>query len=216
MFHSVFITDPDIPSPNLGPHHNPVIPNINIDANGGNTLLSNIKPHKAAGPDGVPAQVLKELKDAITPVLTDIFQKSLDSGELPADWREANIAAVYKKGERYKALNYRPISLISICCKVMEHVIASNIMHHLEGNNILYELQQGFRSMRSCEIQLLSLIDKLTKTKDNKVQTDVIIMDFTKAFDKVSHSRLLLKLNHYGVQGKTNQWIKNLLSDSLQ
>ncbi len=92
----------------------------------------------------------------------------------------------------------------------MEHVIASNLMRHLEGNNIIYELQHGFRSMRSCETQLFSLIDKLTK---NKVKTDVIIMDFAKAFDKVSHSRILLKLNHYGVQVKTNQWIKNFLSD---
>ncbi len=71
------------------------MPNINSDANGVNKLLSNIKPHKATGPDGVPALVLKELKDTIMPVLMDIFQKSLDSDKLPADWREANIAAVY-------------------------------------------------------------------------------------------------------------------------
>ncbi len=69
--------------------------------------------------------------------------------------------------------------------------------------------------MMSCETQLLSSIDKLTKNKD-KVQTDLIIMDFAKAFDKVTHSRFLLKLNHYGVHGKTNQWIKNFLSDCSQ
>ncbi len=96
------IQTPPLPPANLGPSHHPVMPNITIDTNGCNKLLSNIKPHKAAGPDGVATWVLKELKDATTPVLTDIFQKSLDSGELPADWREAHIAAVYKKGEWYK------------------------------------------------------------------------------------------------------------------
>ena len=75
----------------------------------------------------------------------------------------------------------------------MEHVIASNIMEHLESNNILYDLQHGFRSSRSCETQLVSFIQELANNNDN-IQTDVIVIDYAKAFDKVPHKKLLYKL----------------------
>ena len=117
---------------------------IQVSANGIVKLLTNLKPHKAAGPDNIQARVLKELKTEIAPILEDIFQTSLNQGELPDDWKHANIAAAFKKGEKYLASNYRPISLTSICCKLMEHILASNIMSHLESHNILYDLQHGF------------------------------------------------------------------------
>ena len=85
-------------------------------------------------------------------------------------------------------INYRPISLTCIICKLLEHVVTSSIMKHLEYNNILYDLQHGFRSSRSCETQLVSFIQDLAKSSDKNIQTDLIIMDFAKAFDKVSHN----------------------------
>ena len=86
------------------------------------------------------------LNEQVTPILTSIFAKSLKSGEISKDWKHANVVPAFKKGERYKAVNYRPISLTCICCKIMEH-----IMTYLENNNILYDLQHGFRDSRSCE-----------------------------------------------------------------
>ena len=79
----------------------------------------------------------------------------------------------------------------------MEHVITKHILNHLENNSLLYDLQHGFRHSRSFETQLLSFVQKLTTNSDKNIQTDLIIMDFAKAFDKVPHQRLLYKLEFY-------------------
>ncbi len=98
----------------------------------------------------------------------------------------------------------------------MEHILVSNIMKHLEGNNILHDLQHGFRANRSCETQLLGLVDDLARHSDRRDQVDVIVMDFAKAFDKVPHRRLLYKLQYYGINGKTNKWIESFLTNRSQ
>ena len=216
QFVSVFTRDPDTPPPDLGPSPHPTMEEIEVTENGVLKMLSRLKDHKAAGPDNISAKVLKELREGIAPILTDIYQRSLERGELPNDWKEANICAAFKKGEKYKASNYRPISLTAICCKMLEHIIASNMMKHLEGHKLLYDLQHGFRQHRSCETQLISLSHQLAQARQAKVQTDMVIMDFAKAFDKVSHSRLLLKLDWMGVRGNTHRWIRDFLSDRSQ
>jgi hypothetical protein len=98
----------------------------------------------------------------------------------------------------------------------MEHIITSHIMGHADRNNILYPLQHGFRSKRSCETHLIEFIDETSNNMASEKQTDVLIMDFSKAFDKVSHSLFVHKLEHYGIRGKTNNWIKNFLHDRSQ
>ena len=129
-----------------------------------------------------------------------IFQKSLDEGNIPNDWRTANVTAIFKKGERYKASNYRPVSLTSLCCKVQEHIIVSSILKHLDAHQILTDCQHGFRARRSCETQLLTLAHELLSSLDVGYQHDLIILDFSKAFDRVPHERLLKKLDHYGIR----------------
>ena len=94
----------------------------------------------------------------------------------------------------------------------MEHIIASNLMKHLESNNILYDLQHVFRSSRWCDTQLTSFIQELAKNNNDTIQTDVIVMDFAKAFDKVPHKRLLCKLKYYGADTNTLNWIKYFLT----
>ena len=145
-----------------------------------------------------------------------IYRKSLDTGEVPEDWRTENVTPAFKKGQKYQAENYRPISLTSVCSKIMEHVITSQIMNHGENNNILYLLQHGFRRGRSYETQLIEFIDDLSSNLQKNQQTDVLIMDFAKAFDKVCHSHLVHKLHHYGIRGKVNRWIKNWLTNRKQ
>ena len=87
---------------------------------------------------------------------------------------------------------------------------------HFTELDILYDLQHGFRENRSCETQLIMLVDKLAKNMQMGKQTDVILLDFSKAFDKVAHEKLLLKLHQYGIRGNTLNWIKNFLDNRKQ
>ena len=176
-------------------------------------LISNLKIHKAMGPDDIGPRVLRELVDVTAPILTSIFRKSYETGKLPSDWKQANVSPIFKKSD---AANYRPISLTCISCKLMEHIITSQIMKHARDHDILYTLQHGFRDKRSCETQLLEFASDISSTMQRGKQVDVLIMDFSKAFDKVGHKRLVRKLEYYGVGGKTNRWIQNFLTDRKQ
>ena len=115
------------------------------------------------------------------------------------------------------------MSLTCICCKTLEHIIVSNMNKHLAFESILADCQHGFRSRRSCETQLVQFYHDLVSNLDramnrNHRQTDVIIMDFAKAFEfeKVPHRRLLYKLDYYGIRGSTHKWITSWLSGRFQ
>ena len=194
----------------------PTMPNISITINGVSKQLSKLNPGKAAGPDNLSSRILKELHHEIAPMLTDIFNTSLCEGKVPDDWRNVSVTPVYKKGPKTKAENYRPISLTCICCKVMEHVITSNIMSHLDKHKLLQPNQHGFRSKLSCETQLIQFVQDISDSLNEKGQTDVIVMDFSKAFDKVDHSRLLLKLRRLGINTEVIRWIGSFLSGRTQ
>jgi len=103
---------------------------------------------------------------------------------------------IFKKGNSNKAENYRPVSLTSICCKLVEHIIHSNAMQNLENLRILTDSQHGFCKRRSCETQLILTVDDLSRSLDNSEQVDTILLDFSKAFDKVPHRHLLYKLDY--------------------
>ena len=123
---------------------------------------------------------------------------------------------IFKNGERYNPANYRPVSLTCICSKLLEHIVTKHLLCYLEQNNILYNLQHRFRSKRSTETQLITFThDMLNNLKEGK-QTNVIIMDFAKAFDKVSHWRLILKQKNYGITGQLNHWIEDFLHQRSQ
>ena len=201
QFKSVFTNEPAGDLPNKGPSPYPNMPDITIITSLGiENLLNGLKTHKESGPDAISATILKETSDIIIPILQAIFQISIDTGRVPADWTTAFVTPIFKKGSRTLPSNYRPVSLTCITSKLFERIITCNIMKHLESNNILYDLQYGFRQGRSCEAQLISLLDDLTLNYDRSLQTDLIITDFSKAFDVVPHRRLLYKLN-YGIKG---------------
>ena len=165
--------------------------------------------------------MLKECSSEISPMLALIYNESLAQGTVPDNKGQANVAPVFKKGEKYNAANYRPVSLTCICCKTLVHIIVSNINKHLAFESILADCQHGFRSQRSCETQLVQFYHEMVSNLDGawdpgQKQTDVIIMDFAKAFDKVPHRRLLYKLDYYGIRGSTHKWISSWLSERSQ
>ena len=130
-------------------------------------------------------------------------------GKLPDDWVEANVAPVFKKGDQHSPTNYRPISLTCVCAKLLKHIICKQIMSHFLKNKIFTPVQHGFRSKHSCESQLLITTDEFIQNFEGKTQTDVVVLDFSKALDVVPHQRLLHKLDHYRLQGTTLNWIQN-------
>ena len=163
------------------------------------------------GPDQIHPRVLKQLATAVAPILRVIFNKSLHFGELPEDWRKANVAPIFKKSKRYTAENFRPISLTCIESNIMEHIVTKHIMKHLECNNILYKLQHGFRANLSTETQLLTFVQDLYRNLCDDKQTDFIVMDHAKAFEKVPHKKLIRKRREYGLNSSINQWIESFL-----
>ena len=194
---------------------------ITVDPTGVLKLLNGLNIHKAPGLDGLSARVLKECSYDIAPILTLIYDGSLAQGTVPDDWRQTNVAPVFKKGEKYNAANYRPVLLTSICCKTLEHIIVSNINKYLAFESILADCQHGFRSRRSCETQLVQFYHNWVSNLDRALnrdqkQTDVIVMDFAKAFDKVPHRRLLYILEYYRIRGSTHKWISSWLSERSQ
>ena len=108
------------------------------------------------------------------------------------------------------------MSLTAICCKLLEHIITSNIRKHLSQNKILHDSQHGFRSKRSCETQLVISIQDLAKSLADGNQIDIILLYFSKAFDKVPHQRLIHELNHYGIRDKNLNWITYFLGNRQQ
>ena len=212
QFESVFTKEDTSSIPDKRPSPNPEMPDIEVYWKGVHKLLKGLKSFKATGPDSIPAFILKAAVDQLAPILTQLYQTSLNTGQIPSDWREAWIVPVFKKGDRYKAANYRPVSLTSITCKLLEHIIHSNVMAHFDRFSILKDNQHGFRNRRSCETQLIVTIQEISSKLSKGQQVDVILLDFAKA----PHSRLLYKLDYYGVRGQTNTWIKGFLNDRKQ
>ena len=189
---------------------------IDIDPEVIAAKLMNLKPDKAAGDDNLSPRLLKNIGSEIASPIAAIFRKSLDTGCIPRDWRTANVTPLFKKGKRCQAENYRPVSLTSQICKVVESVLRDELVQHLERNNLLHNSQHGFRSGYSCATNLLTFLETVTACIDDKLNVDTIYLDLAKAFDKVPHQRLLLKLKAHGIDGLVCNWIKAWLADRQQ
>ena len=179
-------------------------------------ILSNLKVSSAPGPCTFHPKIMNECAESLAPPLYSIYRDSLDTGKLPNIWKTANVSPIYKKGRKTDPLNYRPISLTSVPCKVMERIIGKEIMRHLENNKLLSKHQHGFRSKRSCLTQLLEYFSEIHNCLDESDPVDAIYLDCQKAFDTVPHKRLLAKLKAYGITGKVLNWIKDFLKDRTQ
>ncbi|CAM4675599.1 unnamed protein product [Lepidochelys kempii] len=168
------------------------------------------------GPDELHPRVLKELVAVIAEPLAIIFENSWRMGEVPDDWKKANVVPIFKKGKKEDPGNYRPVSLISVPGKIMEQVLKESILKHLHERKVIRNSQHGFTKGRSCLTNLIAFYDEITGSVDEGKAVDVLFLDFSKAFDTVSHSILASKLKKYGLDECTIRWVESWLDCRAQ
>ena len=158
------------------------------------------------------------IRTSLNNQLHDIFRlDKFSSNVFQIEIEKINQAnPIHKKGSKQDPGNYRPISLTSVPCKVLESLIRDELMQHLITYGLISDHQHGFRPRRSCSTQLVVTLDAWSKLLENSTPLDVIYLDFKKAFDSVPHKRLLCKLKGYGVSGKLYSWIETFLSGRYQ
>ncbi|NXM07615.1 PO22 protein, partial [Tyrannus savana] len=169
-------------------------------------LLSHLDPHNSMGPDGIHPRVMRELVKELAKLLSIIYQQSWLSGEVPDDWELVNVTPIHKKGCKEDPGNSRPVSLTSVPGKVMEQIILRAITQHLQDGQGIRPSQHRFRKGRSCLTNLISFYDQVTHLVDKGKAVDVVYLDFSKAFDTVSHSILLEKLAAHGLDRGALCW----------
>ncbi len=176
-----------------------------------------LKITSSCGPDEIHPSILKRAAHSLAGPLCIIFNLSYSFSCLPTQWLIAHVTPIFKHaGSRLQVENYRPISLTSIVCKVFENIIKDEMMVHLVSNNLIHSNQHGFVPMRSTQSNLLYTINDWSIALDSKNNTDCIFIDFKKAFDSISHAKLLHKLHSFGFSSLTIKWIKSFLSGRTQ
>ena len=178
--------------------------------------IKKMKDNKSPGVDGIPPKLLKEIVEQISTPLAKLFNLSLEEGIVPSEWKEANITPLFKKGSRNKPENYRPVSLTSVICKLLETLIRDHMVEFLVKHNLINTSQHGFLKARSCLTNLLCFFEEINKWVDDGSPVDVVYLDFQKAFDKVPHQRLILKLKAHGIGNDVINWIEKWLTHRRQ
>ena len=178
--------------------------------------IRDMKENKSPGVDGIPPKLLLEIVEHISIPLATVFNLSIEEGVVPLEWKEANIIPLFKKGSRSKSENYRPVSLTSVVCKLLERLIKDHLVDFLVKNNLINPSQHGFLKARSCLTNILCFLEDVTKWVDEGSPVDIIYLDLKKAFDKVPHQRLLLKLKAHGIGNGMINWIEKWLIDRRQ
>ena len=216
QFSSVFTVEDDSQLPPLGEKTSVKIKQLSITEAMILKEILVLNPNKSCGPDEISPLMLIHLAEFLAAPLALLMNKTLEEGTLPGDWRKAYVSPIFKKGARNIAENYRPISLTSVVCKLMEKIVKDAVLSHLIENNLLSPKQYGFVSGRSTVTQLLKYLDQCAEITSNGGIVDSIYFDFSKAFDTVPHRRLMAKLQSNGIDGKVLSWIGGFLSDREQ
>ena len=218
FFRSVFVSEdveslPEFPDMTNG---NSTISHVTVTPNEVLEELKQLNLDKAAGPDGIPTILLKKCAEQLAIPLSTLFQKTLDESKIPNDWKKAKITPIFKKGTKKCPGNYRPVSLTSQPCKVLERILKRHITRYLDEQKLITVHQHGFVRRKSCQTNLLEMFEDCTKMLDDGENLDIVYLDFQKAFDTVPHCRLIKKLCGYGIKGDLLNWIKAFLTDRMQ
>ena len=178
--------------------------------------IKKMKDNKSPGVVGIPPKLHKEIVEQISTPLANLFNLSLEEGIVPSDWKEANITPLFKKGLRNKPEHYRPVSLTPIVCKLLETLIRESMVEFLVKHKLINTSQHGFLKARSCLTNILCFLEEITKWVDDGSPVNVVYLDFQKAFDKVPHQRLLLKLKAHDICNDVFNWIEKWLTHRRQ
>ena len=212
-FESVYVRTP----PNLEPAPHQIatsrMPPVEFDRQDILEVLQSLDTSSAAGADNIHPALLKSCAVELASPLFSIFCQSLRECRLPTQWKFSVVIPIFKKGSRYDPLNYRPVSLTSVTAKCLERIIAGRLTSYLESNALLSNHQFGFRSGRSTMDQLLLVYNDVSKWVDEGSVVDLVLFDFSKAFDVVSHPILLAKLFGVGVDRDLISWIEHFLTN---
>ena len=204
--------------PPLTFHTDKRIDHMTIQADEIISLIRKINPNKAPGSDKISGQMLLLCDDTVTLPLQIIFSNVLATSIYPDLWKLANVTPVFKKGDKQLIKNYRPISLLPICGKILEKLIFNNLYSYFQANSLITKNQSGFRPGDYTTNQLLYLVDEIHKAFDSTESLEVraVFLDISKAFDKMWHEGLIFKLKQNGISGSLLKLIGNYLSDRKQ
>ena len=179
-------------------------------------VLKGLNPNKSTGVDNIHPRILKEAAQQIALPITIIAKKSLNSASLPSNWLDAQIVPIYKKDDRQDPANYRPVSLTSLICKIVEKIVAPQMIKHIVDNQHYNSKQHGFTVGRSTTTNILEALNIWTEALHHNIPIDVIFLDYSKAFDSVPHKRLIKQVQSFGIDGIALKWIESFLSNRRQ
>jgi len=179
-------------------------------------IISNLGVNKASGPNSIPTSLLKEFSSLLIEPITNLINKSLTEGTFPSLFKMAQICPIYKKSDKTKCANYRPISLLSNLSKIFERIMYNRLEKYLEKHSLLYDHQFGFRKSFSTEHALMSITEQIRSNFRKKSYSCGVFVDLEKAFDTVNHSILISKLRYYGLKEPSLSWLSSYLSNRLQ
>ena len=196
-------------------YSNDMVNDIDFSTSRIRKILKDVNVNKSAGPDGIHGKVLKNCREGIVYPLAIIFKISYNMGQIPAEWKLANVVPVHKKGPKTAVENYRPISLTSLVMKVFEKIVRDELLAKCRDR--LSHNQHGFLPQRSCTTQMVDYIDSLSTSINENIRTDVVYFDFAKAFDSVNHDIILMKLKQeFKIDGTLLKFIVDYLKDRKQ
>ena len=218
VFHKVFTVDNNIKVnlASFSTYQLPPMTDVEVAPEDIVKSVNNLKGSLSRTPDNIPAYFLKEIASSILPILAHLLNLTLSTGIIPSQWKKAIITPIYKKGSHDSPYNYRPISLTSVMCRILENIIANKVMDHLLTSNILSEYQFGFIPNRSICLQLLTILNHWFTSLDQGINVDIVYTDISKAFDTVSHKKLQDVIKSYGILNDVLNWIQTFICNRKQ
>ena len=210
------IDDSNVELPDFNSRTDEKLSDVKFDQEDIIDILLSLNVNKAVGIDSISHHMLRNTAHSVSLPLMILFKRCLAHGIFPSAWKKARVMPLFKKDNRHTPSNYRPIALLSTVGKVFERLIHKDIHNYMLENNLLYKLQSGFLPNNSTVFQLLEIYHHICLNRKNKLNTCFVFCDVSKAFDKVWHAGLLLKLKAYGITGALYSLLKNYLSDRQQ